>query len=135
MNIFKTHPNLSKAFFTSDDQPFYNLNAAENHAKTLTDKKVRELSPEDFLEDEPSQEKKNLMDLLKADLLEMAEGLNIDTVDSKNNKAEIVEAIESAQNPNEEESTEELDDKSESAEENTSKEGEEKELVQTEKED
>ena len=41
--IFKNNPNLQEAFVTSDGNPFYSKNAAENHAKTLEDKTVKHL--------------------------------------------------------------------------------------------
>ena len=38
--IFKTNPDLKKAYITSDGTPFYQETDAKNHAKTLKDKTV-----------------------------------------------------------------------------------------------
>lgn len=46
-NVFKEHPNLKECYQTSDGQCFYTPNAAENHAKTLTDKNITHLKNSD----------------------------------------------------------------------------------------
>jgi hypothetical protein len=38
--IFESHPDLKKAYITSDDTAFYQESDAKNHAKTLKDKTV-----------------------------------------------------------------------------------------------
>ena len=40
-DIFKRNPNLKEVFITSDENPFYSKNAAENHARNLGDKTIQ----------------------------------------------------------------------------------------------
>jgi len=64
--IFKSHPNLEKAYITSDGTPFYQESDAKNHAKTLKDKSVEPIYNEKELQVVGEQE-------LSAEDKEMAE--------------------------------------------------------------
>ena len=48
--IFKAHPEAKCYFKTSDGFEFFKQNDANNHAKTLTDKKVLEVKNPSFIE-------------------------------------------------------------------------------------
>src|SRR5690606_27484759 len=47
--IFGSHPKVDVFFVTSDDQAFYHENDADNHAKTLGDKKVLKAERRNYL--------------------------------------------------------------------------------------
>lgn len=82
--IFKTNPDLKKAYITSDGTPFYQETDAKNHAKTLKDKTVEPVFNEKELqvvdEEELTDADREMAEFeaaekLKADQAELAKSL------------------------------------------------------------
>ena len=82
--IFKTNPDLKKAYITSDGTPFYQETDAKNHAKTLKDKTVEPVFNEKELqvvdEEELTDADREMAEFeaaekLKADQAEIAKSL------------------------------------------------------------
>ena len=82
--IFKTNPDLKKAYITSDGTPFYQETDAKNHAKTLEDKTVEPVFNEKELqvvdEEELTDADREMAEFeaaekLKADQAEIAKSL------------------------------------------------------------
>lgn len=69
--IFKTNPDLKRAYITSDGTPFYQENDAKNHAKTLKDKSVEPIYNEKELQvvdaEELTAEEKEMVDFEAAE--------------------------------------------------------------------
>jgi len=47
--IFGSHPKVDVFYVTSDDQAFFHQNDADNHAKTLSDKRVDKAERRDYI--------------------------------------------------------------------------------------
>ena len=91
---------------TTDGNLFYTQNAAENHARTLSDRKVVEVNTEvsqptapkkEEVKDVPTKTTTNLDAMTKAELLTIADSLFIE-INKRANKQEIIEVIQTASN-------------------------------------
>lgn len=75
--IFEQHPTLKKYFQTSDGTAFYTQDAANNHAKTLSDKEVKEVERNDEPADEPEDEERTALIQKYTELYGQAPAKNI----------------------------------------------------------
>lgn len=89
--VFELHPNLKSYHETSDGTPFFHAHDANNHARSLEDKTVKEVKKTSSAAAEKSADKPATA---SAKLTPMAEAkAKIEAIEAMETVAEIAEAI------------------------------------------